>query len=206
MFIFRIFKNHSTFRKNKRKIRIFVWLTVLMVFSAAGALGYILASNEPRVVEVTPMPSELPAGVEDSKIKKGATVEWEYEYRMCGHSIFLSCEADDSMVGLTFSQLQTENPDVRIVSFDTDKIVLKMSFDCYCPRHYILKQYKDGLAVFRTVLGTDEQEIYSQVPLKFEDIDTDKQEVLEAGKLFESADEMDHYIYDLDTKGSINTQ
>lgn len=195
----RMVKKQRTFWENRRYKKIVIWSAVFAVLAAAGITGYILASNEPRVVEVTPTASEMPAGADDSKVAKGAAVEWEYEYRMCGHSIFLNCEADDNIVGFTFSQLQAENPNVRIVTFEPGKLVLKLSFYCYCPRHYILKQNRDELAIFRTILGSDEQEIYREVPLRFDDLSTDEQKVLESGKLFESLDELEYYIENLDT-------
>jgi hypothetical protein len=91
------------------------------------------------------------------------------------------------------------NPDVRIVSFEPKKISLKMSFDCYCPRHYILRQYRDELAIFRTVLGTPDQEVYIEVPILFSSIDADEQSVLEAGKLFDSLEELEDYLEDMET-------
>ncbi len=186
------------FWKNKRKRKIFIWLAVLVLFAAAGAAGFILASNEPRVVKITPSPSDVPAAADDSEISKGAVVKWEYEYEMCGHSVYLSCMADDHTIGLKFSQLQAEYPDARIVSFEPEMVSLKMSFDCYCPRHYILKRYMDSLAIFRTILGAGEQETYRKIPIRFDGLNADEQEVLEAGKLFESIEELERYIENID--------
>jgi hypothetical protein len=190
---------HDSFWKNKKKRKIVIWLVVLALLIVSGTAGFILASNEPRVVQITPAPSDLPAAADDSKIAKGAVVKWEYEYRMCGHIVYLSCMADDHIIGLTFSQLQAEYPDARIISFEPEMVSLKLGFDCYCPRHYILKRYKEELAVLRTILGSDEQETYRKVPVRFDDLSADEQEVLEAGKLFESIDELEYYIENLET-------
>lgn len=192
----RIIGKQDSCRKKRRSRRI-VWFVVIGLLAVSGAAGFILASNEPRVVEVTPAPSVLPAGADDSKTVKGASIEWEYEYRMCGHSVYLSCIADDSMVGLTFSQLQAKVPEARIIVFEPERAVLKVSFDCYCPRHYILKQYRGGLAVMRTILGTDEQEVYREINLRFDSLSKDEQEILEAGKLLESLDELELYLENL---------
>lgn len=204
MFIFRLIKEHRAFWK-KENGRVVIWVAVVILVVISGAVGFILASNEPRVVKVTPAPSEVPAGADDSKIAKSAKVEWEYEYRMCGHSVHLSCMADDNITGLTFSQLQAEYPDARIISFEPDRIALKMSFECYCPRHYILKRYGEGLAVFRTTLGTDEQEKYRELNIRLSDINAEEREVLETGKIFESLDNLDNYLESPDTLESSDT-
>jgi hypothetical protein len=184
------------FRKHKK---LGVLGIIFALLSAAGVTGYFLAANEPRIVEVTPEVSDMPAEADNARIEKGATVEWDYEYRMCGHHIYLHCEADETMIGLTFSELQAANPDVRIVSFEAKNVSLKMSFDCYCPRHYILKQYRDELAIYRTVLGTQEQEVYVEVPIRFSVADEDEQPVLETGKLFDSLEELENYLENLET-------
>lgn len=183
----------------KRHKKLAVSLMILFALAAAGTAGYILAVNEPRVVEVTPPPSDVPAQAEDAKIEQGAAVDWDYEYRMCGHHIYLHCEVDESMAGLTFSELQASNPDVRIVSFEPKKLSLKMSFDCYCPRHYILKQYRDELAIFKTVLGTPDQEVYLEVPVLFSKVNADEQQALETGKLFETLEDIEHYLENIET-------
>ncbi|MGE5494324.1 MAG: hypothetical protein ACM3S4_03360 [Burkholderiales bacterium] len=184
------------FRKHKK---LAVFMFILFALSAAGAAGYILAANEPRVVEEAPKPSDVPAGADDARIEKGASVDWDYEYSMCGHHIYLHCEADESIVGLTFSELQASSPDMRIVSFEPKKLTLKKSFECYCPRHYILRRLKDKLAVFRTVLGTPDQEVCLEVPMLFSSINKDEQQALEVGKLFDSLENIEHYLENLDT-------
>ena len=185
------------FYKKHKKL---VFLTVLLlILSAAGLIGYLVAKNEPRVVKQEKVLQDVPVGADEAKIAAGATVDWEYEYKMCSHHIYLHCEVEEHMVGLTFSQLQEQYPDIRIVSFDTDALVLKMSFDCYCPDHYILKRFRDELAIFRTILGSDEQEIYKEIPLRFEEINEEEKEVLETGKLFNSLEEVEEYLENLDT-------
>ena len=175
-------------------------MAVLLIFSGAGAAGYLFAAGEPRVVKPSNQaPTAVQAGANDERVAKDATVSWDYYYKMCEHHIYLDCPADENMVGLSFSQLQTQYPDVRIVSFDPKKICLQMSFDCYCPDHYILKHYKDELAVLKTIFGTGDQEIFLEVPIKFDQINADERKVLEAGKLFNSLDELESYFESLET-------
>lgn len=178
----------------KRYKKLLIWSVVLLALAGAGLAGYIIASNEPRVVETAPEPSDMPAGADDTSIEKGAMIEWCYEYGMCSHNVCLTREADKDMTGLKFSEFRLKYPDVRIISFEPDKLSLKKSFDCYCPRHFILRKHEGGLAVMRTLLGSDEQDIILVIPVSLSSIEQDEMSALEAGKLFDSIEEIELYI------------
>jgi hypothetical protein len=183
----------------KKYRRLVIFVIILLLFTGVGLFGLLLAANEPRVVKQTPAKtSVLPAGADDAKVSANAEVEWDYDYKMCTHHIYIHCTADKSMTGLTLTQLQASFPGVRIVSFAPDKLVLSKSFDCYCPNHYLLKRYKDELAVFITVLGTCDQEVYREIPMKFNNISEDEKTVLEIGKLFETLDDLENYLENID--------
>lgn len=182
----------------RKHVKLIRFLIFILIVSGAGLFGYMTASNEPRLVKSSPSPSAAPAGVNDSKVKEGAEVDWDYEYNMCAHHIYAKSTADSKMVGLTLTQFQAEYPQVRIISFDPDKLVLRMSFDCYCPDHYMLRHYKDELAVFKTILGTSDQEVYIEVPIKFSNVPDDEKDELEAGKLFGNLDDLENYLENIE--------
>ncbi|MGI5849828.1 MAG: hypothetical protein ACOX8Q_07170 [Christensenellales bacterium] len=186
----------------KKHKKLFIFTVILFVLLAGGLTGFILARNEPRVVKEngpSEQSSDLQVDVNDAKISKNAMVQWDYEYKMCSHHIYLRCQVDQNMVGLSFSEFQEYYPDVRIVSFDTNELSLKKTFDCYCPDHYILKSYNQGLAIFRTILGSDEQEIYLEIQFNLQAVRDDEKQVLEVGKLFNSVDDLEHYIENIET-------
>lgn len=186
------------FKKHKK---FFILLIIVVFLSITGLLGFNIAKNEPRVVELpdTPEISSVPAGADDARIEKNATVNWDYEYKKCAHHIFVSCQVDEDMVGLSFSMLQEKYPDVKIIDFEPDRLVLKQSFDCYCPEHMILKKHEDELAIFQTSLGTDKQEIYLKISINFDDLDSDERQVLSTGKVFNDLVELENYIEDIET-------
>lgn len=186
----------------KRHKKLFIFSIIIVLLSVTGFLGFSIAKNEPRIVELPNTPdssSVLPAGADDATIEDGATVKWDYEYKKCAHHIFVSCQVDKDMVGLTFSMLKEQYPDIKIIDFEPDKLVLKKSFDCYCPEHMILKKYKDELAIYRTSLGTDKQDIYLKIHIKFKGLDADERQVLAIGKVFNSLEDMESYIEDIET-------
>ena len=185
------------YRKHPKLV---IALLVIFIFCMAGVTGYILAQNEPRIVQDdTAEPSSISVDSDTARISSDATVTWDYVYSMCGHHIYVESSVDESMVGMTFTVLQEERPDLRIISFDTDQLVLQKSFDCYCPDHYILRRHEDMLAVYRTSVGTDQQYIYLEVPIRFSSITTEQQEALDVGKVFGSLSDLELYLEDIET-------
>ena len=162
-----------------------VLLVSALLLAGAGITGYTLARGEPRL---RPQPEAEEAAVEadNLRISEDATVRWEYDYEMCGHTVVVEAPVDEDMAGLTFTQLQRSYPEVRIVSFDAEEVVLRQRFACYCPDHYMLKKHEDELAIFRTKEGTDEQRVYRLVHIDFDGIEAGERKVLKVGRVFDT--------------------
>ena len=184
-----------------RMHRVMLLISVL-VLAGAGITGYTLARSEPRL-RAEPEASEAVAAEADNvRISDNATLRWEYEYEMCGHTVSVEAPVDDKLSGLTFTQLQQAVPDARIVLFETNEVVLRRSFPCYCPEHYILKQHEGELAVFCTKSGTDEQRVHRLVHIEFLTIDKGEQDVLTAGRVFDSIEDAEAYLTDILADGT----
>ena len=180
-----------------RRHRIMLLLSVL-VLAGSGITGYTMARGEPRLrVEQEEASAAVAAEADNVRISDNATVRWEYEYQMCGHTVVVEAPVDDKMAGLTFTQLQQAVPDARIVLFDMNEVVLRRSFPCYCPEHYIMKKYEDELAIVRTQSGTSEQRVYRLIHISFSTIDEGEQDVLTAGRVFDSIEDAEAYLYDI---------
>ena len=176
-----------------RRHRVMLLISVLTL-AGAGITGYTLARDEPRL-RAEPEPSEAVAAEGDNvRVSESAVVRWEYDYEMCSHTIVVETPVDDDMAGLTFSQFQQAYPDVRIISFDADEVVLRRTFACYCPDHYMLKEYKGELAILRTEEGSDEQRVYRLIHLDFSSIEAGERAVLSVGRVFDSIDDAEAYI------------
>ena len=179
-------------RKSYKRL---LFLFISLVFVAlSGVVGYMLALNEPRIVDSQPSPTAVQVGADDARIAKGAAVTWTYEYDMCRHETTQTFTADNDLVGLSFSQLQQKYPEARIISFDPNEVSLEERFDCYCPDHYILKNDGGTLCVFQTKVNTGEQEKAETLDVSVDDMAEDEREALDTGWAFTSMDDVDAYI------------
>lgn len=187
--------------RKQTKNRIYVLMIISMLLCASAVFGFLAAQNEPRIVEKTPesSASAVPAGADDVKITEETRVQWDYYYEKCAHHVYVHCQADEDMVGLSFTQFQKNHPDVKIVEFDPHELVLKKTFECYCPNHFILTKYKNELAIYTTKLGSNKQEMYMRVPINFYDLESYAQEVLSVGKVFTDLDDVESYLEDIET-------
>lgn len=181
--------------------RIFVLMIVGILVCSAAVFGFLAAQNEPRIVEKEPEASSsaIPAGVDDVKITEETRVQWDYFYEKCAHHVYVHCQADEDMVGLSFTQFQKQYPEIQIVEFDPHELVLKKTFECYCPNHFILTKYKNELAIYTTKLGSNKQEMYMRVPIAFDDLESHAQEVLSVGKVFSELEDVENYLEDIET-------
>lgn len=173
-----------------------VLLISVLLLAGSGITGYSLAREEPRLRE-EPEATEAAAPADNVRISANATIRWEYEYEMCSHTVVVEAPADDAMAGMTFSQVQSEYPDARILSFDAQRVELRLRFTCYCPEHYLLKKHEDELAIFRTKEGTDEPRVFRLVHIGFGDIEEGEQAVLMTGRVFDSIADAEAYIANL---------
>lgn len=184
-----------------RRHRIGLLVSVLLL-AGAGITGYTLARGEPRL-RAEPEASEAVAAEGGNvRIAENATVRWEYEYEMCGHTVVTGAPADEDMTGLTFTQLKAHYPEARIVSFDSDEVVLRCSFACYCPEHYILKASGGELAIYRTAAGTDKQRVFRLIHISFSEIEAGERAVLSVGRVFDSVRDAETYILEILGEGT----
>ncbi len=168
-------------------------LVSVALLAGAGTTGYLMARSEPRL-RAEAEATQAAVEANNQRISGAAVVRWEYEYEMCGHVDIVEGPADENTAGLTFSQLQQAYPDARIVTFETNRVVLRMSFPCYCPEHYMLKKNSDELAIFQTREGTGEQRVFRLIHLRFDSIDAGEQPVLLGGRVFDSVEDAEAYI------------
>lgn len=159
----------------------------------SGLAGFVMAQNEPRIVPEDTL-ADMPADADDARIASGAAVIWSLYYEMCGHTVMMTTEADESMTGLSFVQLGEKYPDVRIVSFSAAKIELKKSYACYCPEHFILKRHGEKLVVLATAKGSDKQDIYTTLRIEFNDIPENERGALETGRVFGSFADLEAFV------------
>lgn len=179
-----------------RRKRVMLLISILVI-AGAGITGYVMARDEPRLRDEPEASAAAAAGADNVRISDNATVRWEYDYEMCGHTVVVEDVADKTVAGLTFTQLQQKFPDARIVDFDQNKVVLSRRFACYCPEHYMLKKYGEELAILRTQSGSDEQSVFRSIHVGFSTFKKRDQDVLAAGRVFDSLQDTEAYLYDI---------
>jgi len=174
--------------------RIALLATIVLLLAGSGLTGYMLARDEPRLrAEPSPTAAAV-AEAGGARIAADATVRWEYVYEMCSHTVTVEAPVDEELVGLTFTELQEQYPEAYIVEFSSEEVVLRQSFACYCPEHYILKKKDDELAIYRTKLGSDEQYVYRLIHLPFDSIEAGERTVLTVGRVFDTLQDAESYI------------
>lgn len=171
-----------------------IFIICTLLICGAGLIGFQMAKNEPRIVQEDAQDEALQVGAEKGRITPDTTVSIDIEYKMCTHHIYESCLADEDLQGLTFSEFSEQYPNTKIIEFSSSKLVLKKTFRCYCPEHFVLKKDGDQLAVFRTKSGTDEQVVYREIDVYFNQIDEQEKQVLLTGKVFGTVDEIEIYL------------
>ena len=181
------------FRKHKKLI---IFLIMLMVIAVSGLIGYLIADSEPRVVAEKADDDDefVQADTDNDRIDADTMITWDYEYEMCRHHLYIDTEPDPDIIGLTFTKLQNKYPDIVIVSFSADEVVLKKRLECYCPEHFLLKRNADKLSVYRTAAGTDEQDVYIDVDIDFSKLSKSQQEQLEDGRIFSDINDLQIYV------------
>jgi hypothetical protein len=180
------------FRKHKKLI---IFLCILLVVALSGLIGYLVAESEPRVVaQVEEEDPAVQAGADNDRISIDTVITWDYEYEMCKHHITTDTEPDTNMIGLSFTQLKSMYPDLSIVSFSADEVVLKKRLECYCPEHFVLKRNADKLAVYRTAAGTDKQDMVVDIDIAFDGLTKEQKESLEEGRVFGDFDDLQIYL------------
>lgn len=183
------------FRKHRKLI---ITFAMLFIVAVSGVVGFLIAEGEPRIVaEKEEEESAVQAGADNDRITKDTVITWDYEYEMCKHHIYIDSAPDPDMIGLSFTQLQDAYPNVNIISFSAEEVVLKKSFECYCPEHYILKRSGDKLAVYRTASGSDKLDNYINIDIDFEDLEEDDRKALEVGRVFSDFDDLQAFLEDL---------
>ena len=181
------------FIKKHPKLCIF-FLVVLL----AAVLGYTCSSANlcggSTALEEDEEKEVLQAGMGDQKIREDAILQWEYDYSLCEHVEFVSTTVPEEYVGLTQAQLLEKLKDVEVLEMSPSLIKLRKTYDCYCQKHYILKNTTDGLCIYQTTAGTDEQQVVMTLSNIVISLTAEDEEALKIGKVFTSINDVMTFV------------
>ena len=150
----------------KRRNGILIFLFCVALFLSSFIYGYRIMDNRinKRVSIVgkghkkdePTNNSELEILKKEDKISPNTSIEKKVYYKTCGHSIITLKDIDDEAINMTEEQyktyMKTQHPNIKIISFSFDKIVLEEERDHMCQNHYIIGQSNGKIAIY----GIDE--------------------------------------------------
>ncbi|MSS44136.1 hypothetical protein FYJ27_10500 [Anaerosalibacter bizertensis] len=98
-------------------------------------------------------PNDLEIVKEDNVISPNTFVEKEINYSECGHVVTDTFKANDEIINKTekdFRNYIKENyPNIKIIAFSTQKIVLREERNHLCPNHYVVGESEGKIAIFK---------------------------------------------------------
>lgn len=109
-------------------------------------------------VDKDPMISDEDAGdleilQEEERISPNTFIEIRVHYKECNHNITKLNEQDENIINMTeeeYKEYMKENyPNVKIVSFSAEEIVLSEERDHLCPNHFIIGESDGKIAIYR---------------------------------------------------------
>ena len=95
------------------------------------------------------------------------------------------------------SELLAKNNNLQIREFSRGKAVLVFEVEDYCPKHYILKEEKGKLAVYKMSRETGKQEKYLDIDISVENIEDSEKKRLKEGVVFAHTSDLNIYVRNL---------
>lgn len=183
-----------------------ICLGCLLLAGGIGLYGYNRARPsmpQEQVAKNTPAPtaqatpnSQAAAG-QQIRLTEQAKLILQIRYTKCGHTIE-SDISDPELSNLTREELSAMFPQGTITEFAADGAKINESIDGICSNHYILK-YDETTQSF-SVYRREEADQDLKLVTSFEGIDMPVvDEALKEGILFDSLEQIESYIEDIDS-------
>ncbi|MCF6462753.1 BofC C-terminal domain-containing protein [Clostridium sp. Cult1] len=143
--------------KKQNAILIFLFCTALFFISFV--YGYKMMGpkvNKQNIIigeDRTEDNMDLEILKEEEKISPNVYIEKKTYYKACNHNITKLNELDEKIVNMTEKQyrdyMEENFPNVKIISFSINRIVLREEKDHLCPNHYIIGESEGKIAIYR---------------------------------------------------------
>jgi len=182
-------------KENSKKNIIFTVFVSICLFAII--YGGINAINLSKVSKNDDASLNVQAVISEG-LYLNAQVQWEYYYTKCGHTENVTEEAENDMIGKTGEEIASIYA-AELVSYEDDKIVLKKTINGYCPGHYILKKSGDYISIYKSVSGSEELVLFMKTDVSFSLLSKDLKAEIEEGKAFDSIEEFEYFLEDIDT-------
>ncbi|MCF6465906.1 BofC C-terminal domain-containing protein [Clostridium sp. Cult2] len=142
----------------KKQNAILIFFFCATLFFVSFIYGYKMMSpnnnKEPLIISDDPLDLEIIK--EDERISPNVYIEKKTYYKTCNHNITKLNELDNQIVNMTENQyrdyMEENFPNVKIISFSINRIVLREERNHICPNHYIIGESEGKIAIY----GIDE--------------------------------------------------
>lgn len=143
----------------KRYSGLYIFLLCIGLFAASFGIGYYVTSlrHENNNIDISQENDkeyeDLAIIQEEERITPNTYIEIRTHYKECHHNIIKEWEKDDKIVNMTEDEyreyLKENYPNVNLVKFSSEEIILEEERDHLCPNHYIIGEYEGKVAVFK---------------------------------------------------------
>lgn len=144
-------------------------------------------------------PEAVEAMADDNQVLlANSDVKWEYYYIKCFHTEYIEAKADKNMIGKTGKEIATLY-NAQLVSFQSNKIVLRKEINYYCPNHFILKKDGEKISIYKPKSGSSDLELIKNTGFSFASLNDNLKKEVENGKVFDTLEDIEYFLEDLDT-------
>lgn len=144
-------------KKSYKIFYLFLALSLVFVFLVFTFLDITLnkQNDDKNKVEIDKAKEELSKEINvspDEEINKDTIIEYENYYTECEH-VLREFEADKKkyikMNEEKFKKNFKTNHEMKILRFDSDRIIIRISKDYLCPNHYIVGEYEGFVSIYK---------------------------------------------------------
>ncbi|HSH36430.1 BofC C-terminal domain-containing protein [Schnuerera sp.] len=145
----------------KKQNAILIFLFCATLFFISFIYGYKMMgpkiNKDPLIIEDDIIDDDLEILKEEERISPNVFIEKKTYYKECNHNITKLNELDEKIVNMTEKQyreyMKDNFPNIKIISFSTNRIVLREEKEHLCPNHYIIGESEGKIAIY----GIDER-------------------------------------------------
>ncbi|MGO1368067.1 MAG: hypothetical protein ACTHVE_07110 [Senegalia sp. (in: firmicutes)] len=143
-------------KKSYKIFYLFLALSLVFVFLVFTFLDITLNKQDNKnKVEIDKAKEELSKEINvspEEEINEDTIIEYENYYTECEH-VLREFEADKKkyikMNEEKFKKNFKTNHEMKILRFDSDRIIIRISKDYLCPNHYIVGEYEGFVSIYK---------------------------------------------------------
>ena len=161
-------------------------------------IGVLVAPQEAAAPQET-LPVEPVGQMGKPSILPNTKVTLTYHFLLCGHTLAQE-KTGGELVGYTPEDIMAAWPDARVMELNHQIAKIERELTSYCPDHYVL--FSDGvggLSISKTMDTDWTKEEVQNLNYDASELPHDVLELLEDGQVFDSLEEINAYLEDVES-------